>query len=201
MHQYIHCNDNSKRHSKEKQGNKLYKTEPILKMDWENCTKIEREVNQSIDKQILLAKISHGGIRQCNPKNGDSRISWDLVKVESCMILFYFLFLVHGLKVWWNCKKHYQEVKIKIVFWQLVLHFRFTVTIERNKNIKYCNYLYAWIALNGCPIVIENELNKQERGSGCYMVELNSGITVLRCLKNCNNMCWSYRYANHSEMW
>ena len=30
MRQYIHCNDNSKRNSKENQENKLYKTEPVL---------------------------------------------------------------------------------------------------------------------------------------------------------------------------
>ena len=68
MRQYIHCNDNSKRNSKENQENKLYKIEPVLNMVRENCTKIEPEVNQSIDKQIIPAKTSHSGIRQYNPK-------------------------------------------------------------------------------------------------------------------------------------
>ena len=68
MRQYIHCNDNSKRNSKENQDNKLYKIEPVLNMVRENCTKIEPEVNQSIDEQIIPAKTSHSGIRQYNPK-------------------------------------------------------------------------------------------------------------------------------------
>ena len=33
-----------------------------------NCTKTEPEVNQSIDEQMILAKTSHSGIRQYNPK-------------------------------------------------------------------------------------------------------------------------------------
>ena len=56
MRQYIHCNNNSKRHSKETQGNKLYKTEPVFNMVRENCAKIEPEVNQSIGEQIIPAK-------------------------------------------------------------------------------------------------------------------------------------------------
>ena len=68
MHQYIHCNDNLKTNSKENQENKLYKIEPVLNMVRENCTKIELEVNQSIDEQIIPAKTSHSGIRQYNPK-------------------------------------------------------------------------------------------------------------------------------------
>ena len=68
MRQYIYCNDNSKRNSQENQENKLYKIKPVLNMVRENCTKTEPEVNQPIDKQIIPAKISHSGIRQCNPK-------------------------------------------------------------------------------------------------------------------------------------
>ena len=64
MLQYIHCNDNSKTNSKENRENKLYKIEPVLNMVRENCTKIEPEVNQSIDEQIIPAKTSHSGIRQ-----------------------------------------------------------------------------------------------------------------------------------------
>ena len=45
-----------------------YKIEPVLNMVRENCTKIEPEVNQSIDEQIIPAKTSHSGIRQYNPK-------------------------------------------------------------------------------------------------------------------------------------
>ena len=45
-----------------------YKIEPVLNMVRENCTKIEPEVNQSIDEQIISAKTSHSGIRQHNPK-------------------------------------------------------------------------------------------------------------------------------------
>ena len=33
-----------------------------------NCTKIESEVNQSIDEQMILAEISDSGLRQCDPK-------------------------------------------------------------------------------------------------------------------------------------
>ena len=68
MRQYIHCNDKSKRNSKENQENKLYKIEPVLNMVRENYTKTEPEVNQSIDEQIIPAKTSHSGIRQYNPK-------------------------------------------------------------------------------------------------------------------------------------
>ena len=68
MRQYIHCNYKSKRNSKENQKNKLYKIEPVLNVVRENCTKIEPEVNQSIDEQIISAKTYHSDIRQYNPK-------------------------------------------------------------------------------------------------------------------------------------
>ena len=64
MCQYIHCIDNSKRNSKENQENKLCKTESVLHMVRKKCTKIEPEVNQSTDEQIIPAKTSHSGIRQ-----------------------------------------------------------------------------------------------------------------------------------------
>ena len=62
MRQYVDCNDNSKRNSKENQENKLYKIESVLNMVRENCTKIEPEVNQSTDEQIIPAKTSHSGM-------------------------------------------------------------------------------------------------------------------------------------------
>ena len=40
------------------------------------------------------------------------------------------------------------------------------------------------MVLTGCRIVDEKELNKQGRSSGCYMVELNSGIIVLMWFDN-----------------
>ena len=56
--------------------------------------------------------------------------------------------------------------------------------------------------IKGCPLVAEKDLKKQGRGSTCYMVDLNSGITVLRWFDNkCVQIATiSYRYANHSEM-
>ena len=38
--------------------------------------------------------------------------------------------------------------------------------------------------IKGCPLVAEKDLKKQGRGSTCYMVDLNSGITVLRWFDN-----------------
>ena len=38
--------------------------------------------------------------------------------------------------------------------------------------------------INGCPLVAEKDLKKQGRDSSCYMVDLNSGITVLRWFDN-----------------
>ena len=34
----------------------------------ENCIKLEPELNQSIDEQIVLAKTCRSAIRKCNPK-------------------------------------------------------------------------------------------------------------------------------------
>ena len=38
--------------------------------------------------------------------------------------------------------------------------------------------------IKGCPLVAVKDLRKQERGSSCYMVDLNSGINVLRWFDN-----------------
>ena len=38
--------------------------------------------------------------------------------------------------------------------------------------------------IKGCPLVAEKDLKKQGRGSSCYMLDLNSGITALRWFNN-----------------
>ena len=38
--------------------------------------------------------------------------------------------------------------------------------------------------IKGCPLISEKDLKKQGRGSSCYMVDLNSGITALRWFDN-----------------
>ena len=93
MRQNIHCNDNSKSNSKKNQENKLYKIKPVLSMVRENCTKIEPEVNQSINEQIIPAKTSHGGIRQYNPKKPKKWGFKNFMRAGENGIMYGFLFI------------------------------------------------------------------------------------------------------------
>ena len=93
MRQYIHCNDNSKSNSKENQENKHYKIKPVLSMVRENCTKIEPEVNQSINEQIIPAKTSHSGVRQYNPKKPKKWGFKNFMRAGENGIMYGFLFI------------------------------------------------------------------------------------------------------------
>ena len=100
MRQYIHCNDNSKRNSKENQENKLYKIEPVLNMVRENCTKIKPEVNQSIDEQIIPAKTSHSGTRQYSPKKPKKWGFKNFVRADESGIMYdFFLYSASSSKL------------------------------------------------------------------------------------------------------
>ena len=53
--------------------------------------------------------------------------------------------------------------------------------------------------IKGFPLVAEKDLKKKGRGSSCYMVDLNSEITVLRWFENkCVQI--ETTYANPTDM-
>ena len=102
-----------------------------------NCTKIEPEVNQSIDEQIIPAKTSHSGIRQYNPKKPKKWGSKNFVRAgESGFMYDFFLYSGFSSKL----KGTGSNVVIKLLetlpkgenyklfFDNWFLYFRFTVT-------------------------------------------------------------------------
>ena len=61
--------DNVEKDKPENKEDKCFKVKPLLEAVRANCQKVEQEVNNSIDEQIILAKPKKsGGVRQYNPK-------------------------------------------------------------------------------------------------------------------------------------
>ena len=68
LRRFLHFNDNSLLDDEENTKNKLFKIQPIIDHVKNNCRKIEPEIEQSIDEQIIPAKTVYSDIRQYNPK-------------------------------------------------------------------------------------------------------------------------------------
>ena len=59
--QYLHFSDNSKIDDAENKNNKLYKIQPVIDHVRNNCRAIKPEIKNSIDEQIIPAKIKYSG--------------------------------------------------------------------------------------------------------------------------------------------
>ena len=68
LRQFLHVSDSTLADIDENKGNRLYKIQPVLDHVRENCLKIQPEVENSIDEQIIPAKTKYGGIQQYNPR-------------------------------------------------------------------------------------------------------------------------------------
>ena len=69
LREFLHVVDNAENDKPENKEDKYFKVKPLLEATRANCQKVEEEVNNSTDEQIISAKTKKsGGVRQCNPK-------------------------------------------------------------------------------------------------------------------------------------
>ena len=163
---------------------------------------IEPEQNQSIDEQIIPAKISHSGIRQYNPqkpvkrgfknfvRSGSSGMMYDLFlnsgsleKGQKCAGAFCVLKLIETLPRHQNFRSFFDSwfCSLQLCLHLKVLGFIVTATLRADR-------------MKSCPLPAEKDLKKDGRGSFAFRTDANSGLVITKwydnkCVQICSRNC------------
>ena len=173
LRRFLHFNDNSLLDDEENTKNKLFKIQPIIDHVKNNCRKIEPEIEQSIDEQIIPAKNF--------VRSGRSGLMYDFflyqgastAEGQKCTGAYAVLRLIetlphhHGFKLFfdnWFCS-------LQLCLQLKSTGFQVTATVRADR-------------LKGCPLPAEKELKKKGRGAHSYKTDANSGITVTKWFDN-----------------
>ena len=94
LREFLHVADNAEKDKPESKEGKCFKVKPLLEAVKANCQKVEQEVNNSIDEQIIPAKTKKSGsAQQYNPKKPHKWGFKKLVRAgESAIVYDFFLY-------------------------------------------------------------------------------------------------------------
>ena len=201
LRQYLHVSNNTFAKNDENKGNRLYKIQPVLDHVRDNCLKIEPEIENSIDQQIIPAKTKYSGIRQYNPKKP---VKWgfkNFVRAGKSDMMYDFFLYAGASTTSEKCTGEYVVLRLsealpknqnfKLFFdnW----FFTLALCIKLKKMGMLTTATLRVDRLKGCPVPKDKDLMKEGRGSSSYRCDTNSGITVLKWYDNkCVQMCSTY---------
>lgn len=196
--QFFHCNDNSKNlPNTHKDFDKLFKVRPVLDSVREKCQQLPQEENHSVDEQIIPTK-SRTSLKQYLPNKPNK---WGIKVWARCGVSG----ILYDFEVYTG-KTTKAEAKPELLMGGNVI-CRLTQSLPKNVNHKvFFDNFFSSIAimnhlkkdgfwavatirkdrLKGADkhMLAEKELKKKGRGSFDYVVEANSGVTVIRWFDN-----------------
>ena len=201
LRQFLHVSDNTLAQSEENKGNRLYKIKPVLEHVRQNCLKIEPEVQNSIDEQIIPAKTRYSGIRTFNPKKPVKYGFKNFVRAGKSGMMYDFFLYAGASTSSEKCTGEY-----------VILRLCENLPIHQNYQLYFDNWFSTLLLLiklkdqgilatatlradrlKGCPLPKDKELVSLGRGSSTYRHDANSGITVLKWYDNkCVQVCSNY---------
>ena len=203
LRQFLHVSDNTLAENDVNKGNRLYKIQPVLDHVRNNCLKVDPEVENSIDEQIIPAKTRYSGIRQYNPRKP---VKWgfkNFVPAGKSGMMYHFFMYTGASTSSEKCTGEY-----------VVLRLCETLPNHQNYKLFFDNWFSTLLLLiklkekrflatatiradrlKGCPLPKDKELVKQGRGSTAFKCDANSGLTILKWHDNkCVQVC-----SNHSD--
>ena len=196
--QYFHCNDNTKHVPvTHEDHDKLFKVRPVINSLVEKCRQVPQEEYHSVDEQIIPTK-SRTSLKQYLPNKPNK---WGIKVWARCGVSG----MVYDFEIYTG-KSSKAEAQPNLLMGGNVV-YRLTRTLPRNVNHKvFFDNFFSSIALMNClkkdafwavatirkdrlkgaadHLLSEKELKKKGRGSFDYVVEANSGVTVLRWFDN-----------------
>lgn len=194
LREYLHVVNNADKENPENKDDKCFKVRPLLEAVRANCLKVEPEVNNSIDEQIIPAKTKKsGGVRQYNPKKPHKWGFKNLVRAGESGIIYDF-FLYGGkhstggnscsaetivLKLAEGIPKH-KGYRLFFDNWFSTLH----LMLKLKSSGIFTTATFRTNRLKGCPLASDKELKKEGRGSYDYRTDVNSGIHVVKWYDN-----------------
>lgn len=196
--QFFHCNDNSKQlPNTHKDFDKLFKVRPILDSVRAKCQQLLQEENHSVDEQIIPTKTCTS-LKQYLPKKPNK---WGIKVWARCRVSG----ILYDFEVYTG-KTTKAEAKPELLMGGNVVCC-LTQSLPKNVNHKvFFDNFFSSIAimnhlkndgfwavatihkdrLKGADkyLLSEKELKKKGRGSFDFVVEANSGVTVIRWFDN-----------------
>ena len=169
----------------------------------ENCLKIQPEVENSIDEQIIPAKTKYSGIRQYNPQKP---VKWgfkNFVRAgKSGMI--YDLFIYTGpISATQKCTGEYVVLRLcktlpRVQNYKLFFDNWFSslpLCIKLKDLGIFSTATVRTDCLKKCPLATDKALMKEGKGSSSYQCDTNSGVTVHKWFDN----KYVHLCSNHSN--
>jgi len=194
IRQYFHCNDNTKAPA---ERDKLYKVRPVIESVLEKCKQVPMEEFQSIDEQIIPTK-GRCGLRQYLPKKPNK---WGIKVWARCSKSG----IVHQFEVYTGKGSTENDDPALLMGGNVVMRLLTELPKQQNYKVFFDNF-FSSIALmkhlkeNGFLSVAtlrkdrmkgaakqmekESQLKKRGRGSNDFIIEANSGITIVRWYDN-----------------
>lgn len=201
LRQFLHVSDSTLADDGENKGNRLYKVQPVLEHVRNNCVKIQPEVENSIDEQIIPAKTRYSGIRQYNPRKP---VKWgfkNFVRAGKSGMMYDFFLYTGASTATQKCTGEYVVLRL-------------CETLPKNQNYKlFFDNWFSSLALciklketgilatgtlrtdrlKKCPLPSDNVLMKEGRGTSTYQCDTNSSLAVLKWYDNkCVHLCSNY---------
>ena len=163
---YLHANDNTE---KKDDSSRLFKVESVVDTLRTNCSSVEQEQYQSIDEQMVSAKIKRSGICQYLPKKIDKWGFKNFVGAGASRITYDFFFYA-GQKCAAGEKCNASEVVLRLVEelpknqnCQLFMDNCFS-TLPLLSELKPMGILsiatFRSNRFSGCPLMSEKDLKK-----------------------------------------
>ena len=198
MKQFFHCNNNTKHLPvAHKDHDKLFKVRPIINSLVEKCRQVPQEEYHSVDEQIIRTK-SRTSLKQYLPNKPNK---WGIKVWARCGVSG----MVYDFEIYTGRSSKAEAQPALLMGGNVV--YRLTQTLPRNVNHKvFFDNFFSSIALMNClkkdafwavatiqkdrlkgaagHLLSEKDLKKKGRGSFDYVVEANSGVTVLRWFDN-----------------
>ena len=196
--QFFHCNDNSKQlPNTHKDFDKLFKVRPVLDSVRAKCQQVPQEENHSVDEQIIPTK-TRTSLKQYLPNKPNK---WGIKVWARCGVSG----ILYDFEVYTG-KTTKAEAKPELLMGGNVV-CRLTQSLPKKVNHKvFFDNFFSSIAimnhlkndgfwavatirkdrLKGADkhLLSEKELKKKGRGSFDFVVEANSGVTVIRWFDN-----------------
>ena len=162
LREFLHVVDNAEKDKPENED-RYFKVKSLLEAVRANCRKVEQEINNSIDKQIIPAKTKKSGsFRQYNPKKRHKWGSKNLVRAGEPGIIYPVLYMISssvGVSIILKLSERIQKNKGYRLFFDTWFS-TCNLMLQLKSSGIFTTATFLTKHLKGCPLQIKNSRRK-----------------------------------------
>ena len=177
LREFLHIVDNTEKEKPVNKEVKCFRVKPWLEAVRASCQKVEQEVNNSTDEEIILAKTNKsGGVQQYNPKKPHKWGFKNLVRAGESGVIYDF-FLCGGKNSTGGNSCSTESIVLKLSEripknegYRLFFDNWFSPfnLLQLKSSGIFTKAIFCTNRLKRCPLASDKELKKEGRGSYDY---------------------------------